>query len=114
MSRERTFGPIPAEPGPISEGTLLTVHILAQALPFLNDDLYWEITDLFKEWEEARDKENESREYEIEEELSFILHEDVYDYLNTIAPENHWFGGNEGDPACIGWWSNDPDSESDY
>ena len=114
MSRKRTFGQIPAEPGPVSEGTTLTVHIIAQTLPFLNDDLYWEINDLLKEWEDAREEENEARECEIEEELSFILYEDVYDYLNSIAPPDHWFGGNEGDPACIGWWSNDPEEEEDW
>lgn len=107
MERTRHWGPIEAEPGPISEGTLLTVHILAQALPFLKDDLYWEITDLLAEWENAREDDNEARENEIEEELSAILHEDVYDYLSEISPEGYWFGGNEGDPACIGWWSHD-------
>jgi hypothetical protein len=39
-----------------------------------------------------------------QEEASYIWNEDIFNYFNSIAPNNYYFGSSEGDGACIGWF----------
>lgn len=38
------------------------------------------------------------------EDASWYVNEELYDYLNSIAPEGCYFGTLEGDGACFGFW----------
>jgi len=42
------------------------------------------------------------------EEFQGVL-EEIFDALNDISPEHTYFGSNEGDGACYGWWSSYPE-----
>ena len=42
---------------------------------------------------------------ECEEEASYYWNEDIFNYLNNIAPNNYYFGSSEGDGSCIGFFS---------
>lgn len=44
------------------------------------------------------DKEEEATEY---------LNESLFDFFNEICPEGFYFGSNEGDGACIGFFKYD-------
>jgi hypothetical protein len=39
-----------------------------------------------------------------QEEANYLWNEDIFNYFNSIAPNNYYFGSNEGDGACIGWF----------
>jgi len=39
------------------------------------------------------------------EEMSYILNEDIWDAMQNIAPEGHYFGASEGDGSDFGFWS---------
>lgn len=39
-----------------------------------------------------------------EEEAGYLWHEDVFNMFNELAPKGYYFGSQEGDGACIGWW----------
>lgn len=85
----------------ISEGTLNPDHLIPVFLSFLSDftethEEEQEIAGYYKDYEEMTKK----ADYEgIAEFCDFL-----YDELQDIAPENAYFGGMDGDPACIGFW----------
>lgn len=43
--------------------------------------------------------------YKDQETASYILNEDIWDTLNSIAPEFTYFGSSEGDGADYGFWT---------
>lgn len=43
------------------------------------------------------------------EKCASLLNEDVFDTLNELAPDGFWFGSNEGDGACFGFWPAEED-----
>jgi len=45
--------------------------------------------------------------YKDKEQASWILNEDIWNLLNDIAPDYTYFGANEGDGACYGFWTVD-------
>lgn len=46
---------------------------------------------------------------ESQEQAAWILNEDIWNLLDSIAPEFCYFGANEGDGACYGFWTSDED-----
>ena len=48
---------------------------------------------------------------EKQEDANYIWNEDLYNYFNSIAPEGHYFGSNEGDGACIGFFKSEENEE---
>lgn len=40
-------------------------------------------------------------------------YEDICGELDDIAPEGCYWGGSEGDPACIGFWKAEDDESSE-
>ena len=41
---------------------------------------------------------------EKEEEAQMFLNEDLFDFLNDIAPDDYYFGNTDGDGACFGFF----------
>ena len=41
---------------------------------------------------------------EKEEEAQMFLNEDLFDFLNGIAPDDYYFGNTDGDGACFGFF----------
>jgi len=102
------------KPGPISSGTLRTEDLIDAVMaeiryvhqdvadPRGNIDLgAWptEFRKVYQEAEKITDHESEEAEY--------IL-EDLIEKLNELAPPHLWLGSHPDDPACFGWWYEDP------
>jgi hypothetical protein len=62
---------------------------------------------------EFEEKSGYGTYYKNEDEASWILNEDIWELLNSIAPQFCYFGANEGDGACYGFWTSD-EALSDY
>ena len=45
------------------------------------------------------------------EDASYLWNEDIFNYFNNISPNGYYFGSQEGDGACIGWFKCE---EEDY
>lgn len=60
-------------------------------------------TPVWNEWKHIIDATYED-DFEESEESSYLL-EDLFDLLNTMAPEGTYFGSHEGDGACFGFWT---------
>jgi hypothetical protein len=52
---------------------------------------------LNERWQQAND------------ELSWIVNEDLFDALNEAAPAGYYFSSQEGDGACFGFWKDGDD-----
>ena len=48
---------------------------------------------------------------ELADHISWLINEDCFNYLNDIAPKKFYFGSQEGDGACFGFWKIE---EEDY
>jgi len=78
----------------ISWGTMVSEDIVDKILTFaieIDDEKLQELCDEFFEEED-------------EEIQDYILNEDIWDYMNEIAPEGCYFGGSEGDGCDYGFW----------
>ena len=95
----------------VSEGTCNPEYLIPTFLSFLSDYTETEeeendLKGLYTEFEEYSAMEYyEGGEYMAE------LYDVVFSMMENIAPENAYFGGSEGDPACIGFWT---DTENDF
>lgn len=92
----------------VSESTLNPEHLIPVFLSFLSDYVEdkaeeKEINGYYKEYEEMIEKED----YEGLAEMCDFL----YDRMGELSPDGTYFGGAEGDPACIGFWT---DTENDF
>jgi len=105
----------------LSDGTLNLTHLLPKAYDLiltynLQTNLKKEIESVFVATENASNKFEVTPTYinqyysnvEIpenkEEDVSYLWNEDIYNYFNNISPNGYYFGGSEGDGACIGWF----------
>lgn len=85
----------------VSEGILNPEYLIPEFLSFLSDYAEdkaeeKEINGYYKEYEEMIEK----GDYEgIAEMYDFL-----YDMMGELSPDGVYFGGAEGDPACIGFW----------
>ena len=88
----------------ISEATLLVSDLLdaAYSVMFqngLNTDLCHEIESLFSEFNTEGIDYGGGRE-----KAEYLWNEDAFNYFNNICPDDYYFGSNEGDGACIGFF----------
>jgi hypothetical protein len=82
-----------AEPGSISVDTLLTEDLIAAFFSELEVVDFEKYTFLWETYEGM---------------LSMFLHEELWDAMQEIAPDGHYFGAHPGDGADFGFW---PDEE---
>lgn len=97
----------------VSEATLRTEDLLASFIQFINNLVEGkkiignevdaeDVRSLLDEHQSILDGMHDTGEYN--DDVDVFLNEDVYDFLNKIAPENCYFGAHEGDGACFGFW----------
>jgi hypothetical protein len=109
----------------LSDGTLNLQHLLPKAYDFLknnelNDKLRKEILSVF-DVDGVIDEGLFAKQYygeasipqDKEQEANEIWNEDVFNYFMEISPKGYYYGSQEGDGACIGWFK-DEESEDDF
>ena len=45
------------------------------------------------------------------EDMDYLLHESLFDLLDSLAPEGYYFGATEGDGSDFGFWQFDDDDD---
>lgn len=48
--------------------------------------------------------EDDQNEYWDSEDISYLVNEDLFNVLNSYAPEGYYFGSTEGDGSDFGYW----------
>jgi hypothetical protein len=113
----------------LSDGTCNLRHLLPKAYDLLNaietkQELRTAILSCFDFGEYTFDTENASlfmaqyHDYcELKSDSEKLIqacelwNEDVFHYFNSIAPDGYYFGSNEGDGACFGWFKLEDEEE---
>ena len=95
----------------VSEGCCNPEYLIPAFLSFLSDyteteEEAKEVQALFAEYEGYK-----AMEYYEGGEFMGEMCDFLYDRMQDIAPEGTYFGGSEGDSACIGFWT---DTENDF
>ena len=90
----------------VSTGTMRADHLIIAFSDLLRSygirrTLLDEAADRMQAWQEMN-----MCVYEPCEE-DYQLLEDLFDFMEFIAPDGFWFGAHEGDGACFGFWSFD-------
>lgn len=101
----------------LSSATMKPEHLIPTFAAFLKEHAPTEYADLIKEAEalELEAHAGYGEYYADEEQADWIL-EDLFNALDTIAPDGTMFGSHEGDGALYGFWQydDDADDEPDY
>jgi hypothetical protein len=89
------------EPGTVSSGTMRDQDLIPRFLDVLDEHApakAEELRDLYPITLENLD------EHDSETMARSMLVHDLFEALNEIAPEDHYFGAHEGDGADYGFW----------
>ena len=84
----------------VSDGTMNPVHIIPKCIAVLKSHDHWMAWSLSREIEQVADLSDP----DFDEWLYNILHDEIHEYMQHLAPEGFIFGVNEGDGACLGYW----------
>ena len=88
------------QPGSVSSGTMQPRDLIPTFLELLKElDTGNEYTKIIQEGERIVESGNLDSE-----EASMYLNEDLFDALDSFAPEGHYFGAHPGDGADYGFW----------
>lgn len=88
----------------ISVGTLNNAHLLETFMEFILETYPEKADELIKEYNIPEDKTFEKFAEENHLLTAELVNEDIYYFLNDVAPEGCYFGSLEGDGADIGFW----------
>ena len=119
LTKENLVREIIAEEGlVVSEATLNTAALLTTYYQLIQDyNLSKEIAKTIRDF---FDEEPTATNYfynrckllpEKEEEAQMFLNEDLFDFLNDIAPDDYYFGNTDGDGACFGFFKYEEEEE---
>lgn len=97
----------------VSHATLHPQHIANALCSFLKERFpkaYDEFAKTHSEMISAF--ENENDKYWKSEDSSYDLNDDLFNTMNGVAPEGHYFGSHPGDGSDFGFWK-DEDEDGD-
>lgn len=87
----------------VSEGTLRTQDLISSMLGVLEHTRHQMYNRVVIEWVDVLNsmfEDNGQRDSEQET----LLHDHLFELLNSLAPTDCVFGASEGDGACFGFW----------
>jgi len=95
----------------LSNATMREEDLIPSFLGFLNAiveecEIQGEVNAIEEEVTQLEREDGDYKE-EYREQASWILNEDIWDLINNIAPDYTYFGSQEGDGACYGFWTDD-------
>ena len=93
-----------AKPGSVSWGTLRTDDLIDSFLDFLELHKHPRYSGLRDEYEEILTHEDTREEY-----MEYLLNEDIFDAMQDLSPEGHYFCAHPGDGADFGYWEIEED-----
>ena len=93
-------------PGSYSEGTLKVDDLIQTALDALDTVPVTRIAQ--REIDRIIERTKDSAYFETEEAAED--YDVLCDFLDARCPQGHYWGGHEGDPACVGVW---PSADTD-
>lgn len=95
------------EPGTISHGTLLERHLIPTFLSILREHDPENAERLIEDYGQAFiDRCVDGLDYSLVGEMerqSYLL-DDLFEALEAIAPDGHYFGAHPGDGSDFGFW----------
>ena len=98
----------------VSNATMRSEDLIPKFMDFLEAvaercDIQEEVARLQDEVEklELEEEAGYGEYYKDQEQAGWILNEDIWDLMDSIAPEFCYFGAHEGDGACYGFWTSD-------
>lgn len=98
----------------ITHGTLHPQHVSSALLNFLKNEhpeVYSEFIAKHPNMEKAIENENDP--YWDSEEGSYDLNDDLFNTMNSVAPEGEYFGSHPGDGSDFGFWKNEEEANTD-
>jgi hypothetical protein len=104
----------------LSDGTLNLTHLLPKAYDLIltynmRTNLKQEIESVFVNTDKVTEEKllptfaNQYYDHveipeDKQEDASYLWNNDIFNYFNNISPTGYYFGSQEGDGACIGWF----------
>ena len=95
------------EPGSYSSGTMRPEDLIPTFMGALESVDKPRAMKLIKEYADVFDYLEEDGE-EVQDDMDFLLNEELFGALNDYCPEGYYFGASEGDGADYGVWPVDP------
>lgn len=94
-----------SEMGAISQATLREIDLYNNLTGFLCT------FPLLKQWFSLSGKEIEDKVFSYGEldEIAYDVYEELFPALDSLAPEDYYFGAHPGDGACFGYWECEKD-----
>ena len=90
------------EPGTVSAGTMRDQDLIPSFLTVLDEHAPEKAEELRGLYPNTL--ENLDDEPDVDDTARSMLVHDLFEALNEIAPEDHYFGAHEGDGADYGFW----------
>ena len=103
----------------VSEHTMLPnevgakiVHVLA-AVGSITSEREKQLLSKLHRLAVAADRLHGAAQLRARDALSYLVWEDLFDQMNSIAPEDYYFGAHEGNGSDYGFWRTKLDTEDD-
>lgn len=97
----------------LSHGTMIAEDVIESLHPPLPDRFVKKAQTMALVRDMAARKGNQTLSATYAERLDAYLNEDIWDYLNGVAPKGYYFGAHPGDGSDYGFWKVEEEDAAD-